>query len=168
MKFRTIATVASIIVFFAANAFGAGYVKFEGIEGEARDKNHQGWSDVLAVSGIPAPRDAASGMATGKRQHKPLTITKPIDKATPMLARVQQGQALGRVEISTAGTTYELVGAKVLSVKRSGDTEMVSLSYQSLNTRAQDYNSSRSNKSSLRAAAVPANHNTTRSNKTVE
>jgi len=28
-------------------------------------------------------RDAASGLATGKRQHKPLTITKEMDKATP-------------------------------------------------------------------------------------
>ncbi len=31
--------------------------------------------------------DAASGMATGKRQHKPLTITKELDKASPLLAR---------------------------------------------------------------------------------
>jgi len=30
--------------------------------------------------------DAASGLPTGKRQHKPVAITKPIDKATPMLA----------------------------------------------------------------------------------
>ena len=31
--------------------------------------------------------DSASGMATGKRQHKPVTLSKPIDKATPMLAK---------------------------------------------------------------------------------
>ena len=30
--------------------------------------------------------DSASGMATGKRQHKPITITKPVDKAMPILA----------------------------------------------------------------------------------
>lgn len=29
----------------------------------------------------------SSGMATGKRQHKPITISKPIDKATPALAK---------------------------------------------------------------------------------
>ena len=166
MKFRTTIAFTSLIVLFAANAFGAAYVKFEGIEGEARDKNHQGWSDLLSVSGIPEPRDAASGLPTGKRQHKPLTLTKPIDKSTPMLARLNPGQSAGRVEISTGGKTYEVVGAKVLSVKREGDTEIVSLSYQSLKTHAGDYNSSRSN--SLRAAAVPANHNTTRSNRTTE
>jgi type VI protein secretion system component Hcp len=30
-------------------------------------------------------RDPASGLPTGKRQHKPLFITKQIDKATPLL-----------------------------------------------------------------------------------
>ncbi len=30
--------------------------------------------------------DPASGMATGKRQHKPITVIKSIDKATPVLA----------------------------------------------------------------------------------
>ncbi len=30
-------------------------------------------------------RDAASGMATGKRQHKPLVITHEIDQSTPKL-----------------------------------------------------------------------------------
>lgn len=29
---------------------------------------------------------SSGGMATGKRQHKPITITKPLDKATPVLA----------------------------------------------------------------------------------
>ncbi len=36
---------------------------------------------------IVSPRDAASGLPTGKRQHKPFTITKEIDKATPLLMR---------------------------------------------------------------------------------
>ncbi len=36
---------------------------------------------------IVSPRDAASGLPTGKRQHKPFTITKPVDKATPLLLK---------------------------------------------------------------------------------
>ena len=36
---------------------------------------------------VIAPRDAASGMATGKRQHKALTITKAVDKTTPQLMK---------------------------------------------------------------------------------
>ncbi len=34
---------------------------------------------------IVSPRDAASGQATGKRQHKPITITKQWDAASPRL-----------------------------------------------------------------------------------
>jgi type VI secretion system secreted protein Hcp len=37
---------------------------------------------------IVSPRDAASGLPTGRRQHKPLTIVKPIDKATPLLHKL--------------------------------------------------------------------------------
>src|SRR6476660_8769187 len=33
---------------------------------------------------IISPRDAASGLPTGKRQHKPFVITKQIDKSTPL------------------------------------------------------------------------------------
>ena len=35
---------------------------------------------------VVAPRDAASGLPTGKRQHKPITICKEVDKSTPLLA----------------------------------------------------------------------------------
>ncbi len=34
--------------------------------------------------------DGSSGMATGKRQHGPITIVKPIDKATPKLMQAMR------------------------------------------------------------------------------
>ena len=37
---------------------------------------------------VVSPRDAASGLPTGKRQHKPFTITKEVDKSTPLLMNV--------------------------------------------------------------------------------
>jgi type VI secretion system secreted protein Hcp len=41
---------------------------------------------VIAFSHeVESPRNASSGLATGKRQHKPLIITKEIDKSTPLL-----------------------------------------------------------------------------------
>lgn len=41
---------------------------------------------VLALSHeIVSPRDSASGLPTGKRQHKPFVITKTLDKASPLL-----------------------------------------------------------------------------------
>jgi type VI secretion system secreted protein Hcp len=41
---------------------------------------------VLDLShSIVSPRDAASGLPTGKRQHKPFVITKNVDKSSPIL-----------------------------------------------------------------------------------
>ena len=37
---------------------------------------------------IVSPRDAASGLPTGKRQHKPFNIVKAIDQASPLLMMV--------------------------------------------------------------------------------
>jgi type VI secretion system secreted protein Hcp len=34
---------------------------------------------------IVSPRDAASGLPTGKRQHKPITIIKEVDQSSPLL-----------------------------------------------------------------------------------
>ena len=51
-----------------------------------------GREDTIMVIGtsheVVSPRDAASGLPTGKRQHKPYTITKEVDKATPLLMTV--------------------------------------------------------------------------------
>ena len=42
--------------------------------------------ELLSYShGIVSPRDSASGQATGKRQHKPFTIVKEWDAASPKL-----------------------------------------------------------------------------------
>jgi type VI secretion system secreted protein Hcp len=44
---------------------------------------------VLAVShSVVSPRDAASGLPTGKRMHKPFVITKEVDKTSPQLMNV--------------------------------------------------------------------------------
>jgi len=37
---------------------------------------------------VASPRDPASGLPTGKRHHKPITITKEVDKSTPLLMNV--------------------------------------------------------------------------------
>jgi type VI secretion system secreted protein Hcp len=69
----------------------SGYLKLKGksageVEGSATRKGREGWIEVIAVNHeIVAPRDPASGKATGKRQHKPFIITKELDKATPIL-----------------------------------------------------------------------------------
>ncbi len=59
------------------------------IKGSVTQKGREGLIQVIAVNhGIQAPRDAVSGLATGKRQHGPLVLTKEVDKATVPLRRM--------------------------------------------------------------------------------
>ena len=45
--------------------------------------------EVLSYSyGIISPRDAASGLPTGKRMHKPFVITNELDKSSPLLMKL--------------------------------------------------------------------------------
>ncbi len=67
------------------------YLKLKGqkqgdIKGSVTQKGREGKIMVIAASHeVLSPRDAASGLPTGKRMHKPLVITKEIDKASPLL-----------------------------------------------------------------------------------
>jgi type VI secretion system secreted protein Hcp len=67
------------------------YLKLKGqkqgeIKGSVTQKGREGKIMVIAVSHeIVSPRDPASGMPTGKRMHKPLVITKELDKSSPLL-----------------------------------------------------------------------------------
>ncbi len=58
------------------------------IKGSVTQKGREGKIMVIALSHeIISPRDAASGLAAGKRQHKPFVITKELDKSSPLLYR---------------------------------------------------------------------------------
>lgn len=70
------------------------YLKLKGqktgdIKGSVTQKGREGKIMVIAVShAIVSPRDPASGLPTGKRQHKPLVITKELDMSSPLLWNV--------------------------------------------------------------------------------
>jgi type VI secretion system secreted protein Hcp len=67
------------------------YLKLKGhkqgdIKGSVTQKGREGKILVIAAAHeITSPRDAASGLATGKRMHRPFVITKEIDAASPLL-----------------------------------------------------------------------------------
>ena len=66
------------------------YLKLKGqksgeVKGSVTQKGRENSIMVIAVEHeIISPRDAASGLPTGKRHHKPLTITKEVDKSSPV------------------------------------------------------------------------------------
>lgn len=59
------------------------------ILGSVTQKGREGKILVYALSHeIVCPRDPASGQPTGKRAHKPFTITKEVDRSSPLLYNV--------------------------------------------------------------------------------
>jgi len=56
------------------------------IKGSVTQKGREGRIMVIAVNhGLLSPRNAASGLPTGKRQHRQFVITKELDKSSPLL-----------------------------------------------------------------------------------
>lgn len=181
MKTPKYLAAAIAALFLLSSALGAGYMKLGDIKGESVDKDHKGWSDILSVSGLPAVKEKGSGLATGKRQHKPITIVKRIDKSSPLYQEASSSNNNpmyeSKMSISQNGVIYELEGVKIERIEKKGQNEVLTLSYKSIkakhdaamnsvrNVKATNYNSSRSNKTSRAAApeASPANHNVTRS-----
>jgi type VI secretion system secreted protein Hcp len=59
------------------------------IKGSVTTPGHEGAIRVVAGQHeITSPRDAQTGLPTGKRQHKPFVVTKELDKSTPILYKV--------------------------------------------------------------------------------
>jgi type VI secretion system secreted protein Hcp len=59
------------------------------IKGSCTQKGRDGSILLFAFDhDILSPRDIASGLPTGKRQHKPVLVTKEIDKSSPLLYTV--------------------------------------------------------------------------------
>jgi type VI secretion system secreted protein Hcp len=70
------------------------YLKLKGqksgeVKGSVTQRGRENSIMVIAVQHeVVSPRDAASGLPTGKRQHKPITITKEVDKSSPVLYNI--------------------------------------------------------------------------------
>lgn len=69
---------------------------------------------------LKSPRDAASGQATGKRQHSPVVFTKPVGIASPQIfSAIAHNEGLTSVVVSVpGGYTIKLTNAFVSEVKQ--------------------------------------------------
>jgi|GEM_PF-425289 len=119
-KAITAAALAGMIL-FPMSSPGSGYLKIGDIKGESTDNAHNDWIIIESFDmGIQLQRDAASGLPTGKRQHKPVTITKSVDKSSPKLMEaITTGRVIPmvRLELVTPGTRtlyYQIVMKNVL------------------------------------------------------
>jgi type VI secretion system secreted protein Hcp len=137
------------------------YMKIDGVKqgpfkGEVKRSGSTQWIPIVAIEhGIESPRDAATGQASGKRQHKPIKITKETDASSPQLARAAAGrETLREVVIEFVRTgpkggeqlyqTITLTNALVTSVQRthgaragkeSHEQEEISFTYQKIEVK---------------------------------
>ena len=59
------------------------------IKGGVTQRGREGSIQVLQINhDIISPRDPASGLPTGRRQHKPIIVTIPLDQSIPLLYNV--------------------------------------------------------------------------------
>jgi type VI secretion system secreted protein Hcp len=124
-----------IIALASPNSFAAlnAYMKITGeTQGEIKgDVVQAGREDSILDKrygySVSASYDAASGLPSGKRQHRPIQILKEIDSATPLLFNaLTNNETLTSVEIrfwkaSGSGAevqfyTIELVNAHIVSI----------------------------------------------------
>lgn len=86
-------------------------------------------SSVVLSHSVVSPRDAASGLATGKRQHKPMSISKTMDKSSPKLfnlvvtepgssVTIQQQETKGEVTAPKSGGGTGKVNVQDMSITR--------------------------------------------------
>jgi type VI secretion system secreted protein Hcp len=67
------------------------------IKGSVTQKGREGRIAVIAMSHeFLSPRDPATGMATGKRMHKPLVVTKEMDRASTGLRSMLIGNEVAK------------------------------------------------------------------------
>jgi type VI secretion system secreted protein Hcp len=123
----------------------AGYIKFDGIDGESQDKDHKGWSDIDSFSqGLVKP-----GTGTGVQRRRSdvefqdITISKSLDKASPKLAEaVAKGKVFPKVEIHVTRSytdkgrqtyyLYELKNVMVTAYQVGGAVQSSDIPMESL------------------------------------
>ncbi len=98
-------------------------------------------SDQIKLVSVVRDTPMATAQPTGRRVHSTITITKQIDKASPKLFQaLSTNEVLSEVVITFTGSTGDektaqkivLTNAVILSLRKSGGHEIITLDYQSI------------------------------------
>ncbi|MBD0316459.1 MAG: type VI secretion system tube protein Hcp [Nitrospiraceae bacterium] len=141
MKQVTWALLFLVLNAVAAEAAPEFYVSVTGaiqgpFKGELVNKGFEGKFAGLSFDyEVVSPRDAASGLASGKRQHKPIRIKKPFGPASVQfyaaltknesLSVVMDFMATDQSGVMVLDHTIKLTNASVASVKMHSDKDVV-------------------------------------------
>lgn len=146
----------------SADAAMNAYLKIKGqkqgdIKGGVVQKGREGSIEVdSSAHEITSSRDASSGAATGRRQHKPFTVVVEVDRALPLLYNaLVTNETLTSVELKYYRSgekgggdaqffTVKLTNASIASIRfvqpnskspdqaRLGETAEIAFSYQKI------------------------------------
>jgi type VI secretion system secreted protein Hcp len=125
------------LAWLPASAAVNAYIKIDGVKqgpfkGEGTRKGSTQWIPIIAIAhAVASPRDVATGQASGKRQHKPIKITKETDASSLQLARAAASrEVLREVVIEFVHTdpqekeevyqTVTLTNALITSIQKRG------------------------------------------------
>ena len=145
LKLSLIAVCALTLVLVGNvnDAEAAAYMKFDGVDGEAVDKDHQSWSDLLSFSQtITRGTTDTSGTSRSRAgvTFGDIVLVKELDKSSPKLAEsIVMGKVYPKVEIHLTSSdrvtyyAYELTNVMVTSYSISGDADQVPMEEFSLN-----------------------------------
>jgi hypothetical protein len=104
------------------------------IKGTSKVKGHEGWHDIESVdldglalseeNDAALRRDAASGMATGRRQHKTITIVREVDATSPIFwSALVNNETYKTIAVECANGNHIrrlTVTGGTMSIKREG------------------------------------------------
>lgn len=114
------------------------FAKYDGIDGECKDQNHDKWIDVLSIDwGAHKPGGGATGQSRrrGAAEVQDVTITMEYEKAAPKIQeKCLQGQVIPKLVIEHTATyggsratylVYELENVMVTNyqISASGNDE---------------------------------------------
>ncbi len=127
------------------------FIRFDGVDGEAQNKDHIGWCNALSFSqGQSSPASSAGTRQRGNVVFEDMVVIKELDKASPKLAEaVCKGNVFPRVEIHLTRTStdagqvtyyaYELKNVQIVGYRIGGSgysehipTEEISLSFEEI------------------------------------
>ena len=85
-------------VFSINDVYGAGYIKFDGVDGESQDKDHKGWSDLLSFNEEYSISDDSE--SSRNQNEISVVIVKGLDKSSPKIAEsIAKGMVFSKVDI---------------------------------------------------------------------
>ena len=141
------------------------FLKIEGVDGEAKEKSHDKWIDVLAFSHNIVGDNVGAVRTSGTPQLAPLRITKMVDKSSPKLyEKCSKGSVIPTVYLECCRELggqlkvfyrIELTNAVIISVQdygiTAGDipTETVSFGYETIKWIYTEYDDTGSSKGNV-------------------